>query len=284
MGLIERIKDKDVFTRYLDFLLGLLIVSVAFNIFFLNHSIVYGVSGIGVMLNYLFGIDASLVIFISSMLLLILSLFLLGKEKTSNSIIGSLLYPLFIKLTSNIIPLVNLEEIETVVVICLGAAITGFGYGLIYRAGFTTGGTDILNQILSKYFKITIGKAMIICDGIIILSSVFVFGWYGVIYSLLTIVIISMISDKVIIGISKSKALYIITEYEDEVKEFFLHHLSHAVTVLDVTGGYSGNKKRMIMCILPTKEYFFAKEAINQIDPNAIFVVTDVYEASYIKD
>jgi uncharacterized membrane-anchored protein YitT (DUF2179 family) len=60
MGLIERIKDKDVFTRYLDFLLGLLIVSVAFNIFFLNHSIVYGVSGIGVMLNYLFGIDASL--------------------------------------------------------------------------------------------------------------------------------------------------------------------------------------------------------------------------------
>ena len=167
---------------------------------------------------------------------------------------------------------------EKIVIIGVGAAISGVGYGLIFKAGFTTGGTDILNQIISKFFKMTLGNAMLFGDGIIIISSIFLFGLSGVIYSFLTIYIISIISDKVIIGISSSKAFYVITEHENKVKEFFSTHLSHGVTVFDVTGGYTGNPKRMIMCIIPTKEYFFAKEAIKEIDPNAFLVVTDSYE------
>lgn len=276
----KKVQSKDKFIRYIEFVLGLVIVALSFNIFFLQYDVVYGVSGIGVMLNHLFGIDPSIVIFIGSMILLVLSFILLGKEKTTSSIVGSLLYPIFVKLTAFIIPFIDLSSIEKIVAIGVGAVMSGFGYGLIFRAGFTTGGTDILNQIISKYFKMTIGNAMLFGDGIIILSSIFVFGLPGVIYSFLTIYIISFISDKVIIGISRSKAFYVITECEDEVKKFFSSHLSHGVTVFDVTGGYSGNKQKMIMCILPTKEYFFAKEAIKEIDSNAFFVVTDAYEVS----
>lgn len=278
--IISKVKHKDRIVRYIEFILGLLIVALSFNVFFLQYDIVYGVSGIGVMLNHLFGIDPSIVIFIGSMILLVLSFILLGKEKTTNSIIGSILYPVFVKLTTFIIPLVNLDGTEKIVSVGLGAVLAGLGYGLIFRAGFTTGGTDILNQIISKFFKMTIGNAMLFGDGIIILSSVFVFGWTGVIYSFLTIYIISLISDKVIIGISRSKAFYIITEHEDEVKDFFSTHLSHGITVFDVTGGYTGHQKQMIMCILPTKEYYFAKEVIKEIDPNAFFVITDAYEVS----
>lgn len=276
----KKVQSKDKFIRYIEFVIGLVIVALSFNIFFLQYDVVYGVSGIGVMLNHLFGIDPSIVIFIGSMILLVLSFILLGKEKTTSSIVGSLLYPIFVKLTAFIIPFIDLSSIEKIVAIGVGAVMSGFGYGLIFRAGFTTGGTDILNQIISKYFKMTIGNAMLFGDGIIILSSIFVFGLPSVIYSFLTIYIISFISDKVIIGISRSKAFYVITECEDEVKKFFSSHLSHGVTVFDVTGGYSGNKQKMIMCILPTKEYFFAKEAIKEIDSNAFFVVTDAYEVS----
>lgn len=278
--IVQSIKHKDRLKRYSEFILGLVIVAVSFNIFFLQYDIVYGVSGIGVMINHLFGTDPSIIIFVSSMLLLLLSFILLGKEKTVNSILGSILYPVFVKLTAFLIPLINLEGIEKIVAIGIGAVIAGVGYGLIFRAGFTTGGTDILNQIISKFFKMTIGNAMLIGDGIIILSSAFLFGWTGVIYSFLTIYIISLISDKVIIGISQSKAFYIITEQEDEVKEFFSSQLSHGITVLDVIGGYTGDSKRMIMCIIPTKEYFFVKEAIKEIDSKAFFVVTDAYEVS----
>lgn len=279
-SIMNNTKHKNKFIRYLEFIFGLIVAAIAFNIFFLQYDIVYGVSGIGVMLNQLFGLDPAIVIFIGSMILLVLSFFILGKEKTVNSIVGSILYPVFVKLTAFLIPLIAVDGIEKIVAVGVGAVLAGIGYGLIYRAGFTTGGTDILNQIISKIFKMTIGNAMLFGDGIIIISSIFVFGVSGVIYSFLTIYIISIISDKVMIGISQSKAFYVITEHEEEVKEFFSSHLSHGVTVFDVTGGYTGDTKRMIMCILPTREYIFAKEAIKDIDSEAFFVVTDAYEVS----
>ncbi len=276
----QRKSRRDKCMKYIDFTIGLILVSLAFNVFFLNYDIVYGVSGIGIMLNHIFGVEPSIVIFIGSIILLFFSFILLGKEKTKNSVLGSILYPVFVELTSFIIPLINITEVEKIVAVGIGAILSGIGYGLIYRAGFTTGGSDILSQIISKYLKMTIGNAMLIGDGIIILSSMFVFGLNGVIYSLLAILIISFISDRVMIGIGKAKAFYIITENEEEVIKFFVTHLSHGVTVLDVTGGYTSSPKRMIMCIIPTREYVFAKEAIKSIDENAFLIITEAYEVS----
>jgi uncharacterized membrane-anchored protein YitT (DUF2179 family) len=92
--------------------------------------------------------------------------------------------------------------------------------------------------------------------------------------------IISIITDRVILGISKSKAFYIITEHETEIKKFITQNLSHGITVLEARGGYTGNMQKVIMCIIPTKEYYLFKEGIEMIDKNAFFIVTDAYEVS----
>ena len=89
-----------------------------------------------------------------------------------------------------------------------------------------------------------------------------------------------MITDKVVLGISGSKAFYIITEHETEVKKFIIQNLSHGVTILEARGGYTGNLEKVIMCIIPTKEYYLFKEGIKMIDQNAFFIVTDAYEVS----
>ena len=277
---LKSIYKKGRLSRYLQFIFGVLLVSLAFNIFVLPNDMVSGVSGLGVILYRTFGIDPSLVILIGSIILLILSFILLGVEKTKNSIIGSLLYPLFVKLTANIAPYIDLGNTETIVLVIFGAILYGVGLGLVFKAGFTTGGTDILNQILSKYCKISIGNAMLFTNGVIILLSLFVFGWQKFIYSIILVYISGIIIDKVILGISQSKAFYIITEHETSVKKFILNHLSHGVTVLEGRGGYTGNNQKVIMCIIPTKEYFVAKEGIREIDPNAFFLVTDAYEVS----
>ena len=162
----------------------------------------------------------------------------------------------------------------------MGAALTGFGLGLVFKSGFSTGGTDILNQIVSKYFKMSLGNAMFFTDGLIIVCGIFVFGWTNFMYSILSLYIISIMTDKVVLGISNSKAFYIITEHETDVKRFITQYLNHGVTVFDVRGGYTGNNKKMIMCIIPTKEYYLFKEGISNIDPKAFFVVTDSYEVS----
>ena len=276
--IIKNILSKTALKRFTQFILGILIVSLTFNILILPYNIVYGVGGIGVMLkNY---IDPSLVILISSVFLLILSYIFLGKTKTTSSVIGTFTYPLFVKLTDWIPQYIDIEGVEPLLAIVMGAFLFGFGIGLIFKSGFTTGGTDILNQIVSKYAKMSIGNAMLITDGVIIVVSGLVLGLPVMMYSLISLYIISMMSDKVIIGISQSKAFYVITSHETEVKKFVLSHLSHGVTVIDVRGGFTGNNQKMIMFIVPTKEYFFAKEGIKEIDHKAFFVVTDAYEVS----
>lgn len=278
--IMNNIYKKDRLIRYTEFIVGVFIVAIAFNVLVLPCSIVYGMGGIGVILNKLVGIDPALVILIGDILLLILSYILLGKEKTRGSIIGSLLYPVFVKLTEGYSSFIDLGNADMLVLVLFGAVITGFGLGLIFKSGFTTGGTDILNQIVSKYFKISLGNSMIFTDGLIVVLGLFVFGWEKLMYSMVSLYIISIMTDKVVLGISQSKAFYIITDHETSVKRFITEHLSHGVTVLHARGGYTGDNKKVIMCIIPTKEYFLLKEGIHEIDQNAFFVVTDAYEVS----
>ncbi len=277
---IKNINKKGRIIRAAQFLTGVTIVALAFNLLVLPSKIVYGMNGVGVMLNSIYGIDPSLVILIGSSILLILSYFTLGKMKTINSILGTLSVPILIKLTENINHYVVINQDDALLIVLMGAVLTGFGLGLVFKSGFSTGGTDILNQIVSKYFKMSLGNAMFFTDGLIIVCGIFVFGWTNFMYSILSLYIISIMTDKVVLGISNSKAFYIITEHETDVKRFITQYLNHGVTVFDVRGGYTGNNKKMIMCIIPTKEYYLFKEGISNIDPKAFFVVTDSYEVS----
>jgi len=250
-SIIQNIYKKDRLIRYAEFLLGLFLVSLAFNVFILPNNIVYGVSGLGVIAKGLWQIDPSFII--------------MG---------------FMVKLTEGIPKYIDIAGAEPLMLILFGAVINGFGLGFIFKAGFTTGGSDIINQVVSKYGKMSIGKAMIFTDGVIVCLSLLAFGWVKLMYSLLSLYIISVLTDKVILGISQSKAFYIITDHDTEIKSFILRHLSHGVTVLDGRGGYTGNHQKIIMCIIPTKEYFIFKEGIQAIDKNAFFVVTDAYEVS----
>ncbi len=283
---IEEINKKDLFKRYLSLFIGCTLLSLAFNIFFLPKNIVYGgVTGISIIIKKLFEIDPSLFVLVTSLILLIISYFVLGFEKTKGSIVGSIIYPLCLKLTAPIATYINVDIDDTLLIAIFGGAVAGLGAGINFKSGFTTGGTDIINQIVSKYTKVSIGKAMMMSDGIIVLGAGFfltnqVYAWENVLLAVVVLYILSLMTDKVILGISQSKAFYIITEHETDIKKFILKHLSHGVTVLDGRGGFTGNNQKVIMCIIPTKEYFIAKEGIHSIDPNAFFLVTDAYEIS----
>lgn len=277
-NIIDKIYDHDRLIRSFEFLLGVFIVALSYNVFLLPSNIVYGVGGIGVILKKIFGITPSITIFVGSMLLLILSYFTLGKKKTAHTVAGSILYPIFVEATSYYVNFFDLGNLEPIVIVIVGAVMHGLGLGLIFKAGYTTGGTDILNDIVSKIGKMSIGKAMLLTDGLIILVSLFVFNFPTLIYSIISLYIISLMTDKVILGISQSKTFYIITDNETLVKKFIMNNLNHGVTVLNGRGGYTGDNQKVIMCTIPTREYYVVKEGIREIDPQAFFLVTDAYE------
>ena len=275
----ESIYSKDRLKRYSSLLIGLLLIAVAFNLFLLPNNIVFGgVSGLSIITKRYFGINPSFFIFISSFLLLLLSFVVLGKEKTRGSILGSMLFPVFTKLTENIIFYLNFETTDLFLCALFGGVLYGIGAGLVFKAGFTTGGTDIINQIISKYCKVSMGTALLMSDGLIVLCGGFVFGIVKLMYAFIVLYAISLFTDKVMLGISDSKAFYIIAENYDEIKKYILNELGHGVTIFDGKGGFTKEKQRILFCVIPTKDYFKLKEGIHEIDSTAFFVAMDAYE------
>lgn len=277
--ILERINEKARTKRLISFILGSFIIAISYNLFLApNNLVAGGVSGIAIILKGLFGFDDFIVILVSNIILLIMSYFLLGKEKTKASVLGSLFFPICVKLTASIGQIIDIDTSQILISAVFGGVVYGIGIGMIFKAGFTSGGTDILNQIFNKYFKMSIGKSMLCTDGVITLLSAFVFGTNKLMYSIIVLYIISMMSDRVILGVSDSKAFYIITDEDKAVKEYILKYLNHGVTVFNAKGGYAKEKQNVLMCVLPTKDYYRLKEGIMEIDPEAFFVVTDAYE------
>lgn len=265
--------------RYMQFVFGCLLVALAFNLFFSPNDIVAGgVSGLSIILNYYLGIEPSIIILISNALLLLLSYFVLGKEVTKANLLGSILFPIFVNLTQHISTYISFQQSEMLLIAVFGGLLQGLGAGLIFKAGFSTGGTDILNMIVSKKFKMSMGNSMLCTDGLIVLAGFFVFGFNKLMYALIVLYIISVFTDRVILGISDSKAFYIITKDEKNVKDFVLNKMHHGVTVFEAYGGYESEKQNVLMCVIPTKDYYLLKEGIHRIDKQAFFVVTDAYQ------
>ncbi len=277
--LLNKIYAAHWLKRYITFILGLIMVAVSYNLFIRKCNVIYGVGGLGIMIEKLFSVDPAITILISNVLLLILSYIFLGRDSTRNTIMGTILFPLLVKVTEPLLT-IELGGLENILIVGCGAVLTGTGLGLVFKSGYTSGGTDILNQIISKYAKMSLGKAMYFSDMIIIIFCIPVFGLDIFIYSVLNMYVVGLITDKVIFGISSSKTFYIITEHETAVKKFITQNLSHGVTVIEGRGGYTGNVEKIIMCIVPTKEYYLFREGIKMIDKDAFFIVTDAYEAS----
>ena len=97
-------------------------------------------------------------------------------------------------------------------------------------------------------------------------------------YAVVVLYIISILTDKVLLGISSSKAFYIVTNRVSEVRNFVLVKLGHGITIFDAVGGFSKEDQKVLFCVVPTREYFKLKEGIHAIDKEAFFVVTDAYE------
>ena len=283
------LKNKNKIKKYFFLVIGCFFVAFAFNVFFSPNSLVTGgVSGISIVIEKLFGIPTELFIFISYILLILLSFIFLGFESTKNSIIGSILYPIFVYLTKDMASMINFN-VDNMLLICVfGALISGLGSGLTFKYGFSTGGSDIILQILAKYLKISIGDAMKIFNMVIIIGSGFflgenyVYAWENVLYAIITVYLITILTDKILLGISSSKSFYVITEHETDMKKFLMNQLGRGVTVLEGCGGYTGDRKKVIMCAIPTRQYFLAKEGISRIDKDAIILINDVYESKGI--
>ncbi len=259
--------------------IGLFLAAFSFNLYLAPYDFAAGgVSGLALIIHKVFNINESIFILIANLCLLVFSYALLGSIKTRKTILGSILFPLFITLTSYITTKINIDGLEYIVIAVLGGISSGIGYGFIFKSGFTSGGTDILNQIIEKYFHISISKSILIVDGLVTLAGGFTFGLSTLIYSLIALVLISIFSNKTITGIGENKTLYIFSNKCEEIKNYLHEEMKIDSTDFDVEGGHSRKKGKLILTVINTKDYYRVKEGIKIIDEYAFYAVTNAYQ------
>lgn len=160
-----------------------------------------------------------------------------------------------------------------------GGVITGVGIGMIFLAKATTGGTDMVAALIQhKLRHYSIAQIMQVLDGLIVLMGLYLFGVQPALYAIVSIFIISKMSDALMEGFKFSKAAFIITDKYDQVAKSIMEDLNRGVTGLNAKGMYSGNDKCMLYCVVSKKEIVGLKELVLGIDKNAFVIVTDARE------
>ncbi len=270
--------QKKMGTRFSDTLfivIGTLFVAFGFNAFLLPNRIVSGgINGLTIILYETLHLTPSIVLFLVNFVLLTLSFFLLGKEVFLKSILGSFLVPLFVSLLHG----VALSPIEPILAAIFGGITVGLGVGLVFLGKGSTGGTALIALIVQKYIPIKLGIILGICDGLVILSALFVFDVQAVLFALIALYLTSRMVDTVQVGPESSKNVMIISNDYKKIREQIISDLDLGATLISIEGGLNLEEKKMIMVVIQEDQFIALKQAILDIDEEAFVVVTSAHE------
>lgn len=278
---IQAVREKNKFYRIFLLFISLLISAVIYNMFLLPLNIVTGgTGGIAQLTKHVFNIDPAFMVLILSILCLVVSIMFLDFDKTASTLVTTFLYPALVKITEPLINIIPIETNDIFIVVIITGVILGVSNGLMYKSGYSNGGLTVITQTLYKYFNISVAKSGFVLNIAIVLAGGFFFGVTSTMYAIISLYIRSIITDKVLLGTSNNKAFYIITSEEEQVEKFVIDELGHNATIFDVKGAFLEKKRRVILTVIPTREYFKVTEGIKIIDENAFFVVTDSYQVA----
>lgn len=281
--MLDNIDTKKTIFDGVSLVLGIFLYALCFNMFLIpNDLVVSGFSGVAIVVQRLFGWSASAFIYITNGILLVVSLIFLGWKITKRNIVGSVMYPVMITVSEPIAKFLNSYIIgdDFYLILLFAIIMYGVSSGLIYRTGFSTGGSDIIMQILNKYLKISESKAMIVANSLIIMASMLVFGFTKGVYSFIILICSTYFIDKLMFGLSDSKVFYIYTKKVRKIKKIILNDFQTGFTSIPSRGGYSKRRGFMIMCVVPNRDYYSFKQKILEIDPQAFIIINSCYEVN----
>lgn len=276
----------DFIKRYSVIVLGCVIYSLGVAMFLdANNVASGGVTGIAIIISHVANIeqlDTGLLIIIINLPLFVLGAIFFGKNFTLSTIfttvLSSLLIELWSRILSDYLPVTDNVLLSAII----GGALFGIGLGLIFRMGSTTGGTDIIVKILRKKFRyIRTGFISMCIDVTIVSVSAIVNRNFELAcYTVISIVVFTLLFDWVLYGGNSAKLVYIISTHEKSqiICEKILKELDVGATFVDCEGAYSGKEKRIIMCAIKNFLYPKLRDVVREVDPGAFMIVSSAKE------
>lgn len=276
-------KVKELIEEIVLILAGNLILAAGVTCFILpNHVLTGGLAGIAVALNPILKIEETLLINGLTIILFILGALVLGKKFAMKTILSTICYPLFISLLSWLIAYYGWTDsflMDKYLATIYGGAFMGIGVGLVFKTGASTGGMDIPPLILNKYTHISLPVLITITDALTVLLGLSVYGLEAALTGILSVWVSSfMINKAMLIGGHDAKNVMIISNKYTVIKEKVHEILERGTTVLEATGGYSNERKPVLMAVVSKKQLPQLQRMIAHEDPEAFVIVTSTHE------
>lgn len=261
-------------------LLGGLVQAFAMRLFLIPAQLVSGgVSGSSQLINHFTGWPVGMMILIGNIPLFAIGWQHLGGPRFAlRTALSVLAFSLFTDLLSFFLPAEGV--VHDLILNCLyGAVLMGIGLGLVYRGKGTSGGSDILSRVLNHRFGISISQAYLMTDSVVILASGFVFGWENALYALIVTYASGLTAEMVVEGSDVFRTALIITSRPEAVMEKILHEMERGVTILQGKGGYTGEDRPVLYCVITRAEVTQVKTIVREADPQAFIVIGQAHEA-----
>lgn len=291
---MDKKKVKKFIKQYSLIALGTLILDIGFY-FFLNPAKIVsgGMLGIATIIEpYLKMIGEwftpSIFLYIVNFICLILAIFFVGKDFFFKTIFATILLPTFLFIFEKTMdPLYFYNTItnghQTVICLVCGALLYGVGLGIAIKYNGSTGGMDVIQKMISKFFKVPLSSAIYVSDGIVVFVSGFMFNPFGYniemfICGIVCVIVVAYIVDFIALSLRPRRTLYVITHNPNEIKELIYKNLDRGVTFSDVIGGFTGDRMTMVICTMDKNEAYKMTNEIVKIDPHAFTFVTSCKE------
>lgn len=263
--------------RFLVVVLGTVIVAVALNMFLVPSNLAPGgVSGLAVVVNYLTKVPVGTLIFVFNIPIFAWGLRHFSKSYMVFSLVGMFLLSVSTDLLVNV-PRVTEDVLLSAI---YGGVLLGVGVGLVFSAGCTTGGADIVAQILKKRFPfISVGRLVLIIDAFVVTLAGIVFGkWEVTLYSAVSMYISTFIIDIIVEGGDSAKVAFIISDRQGDLAEAISKELYRGTTLLHGSSFYSGKERSVLMCVIKKYEIARLKSIIKATDSTAFVIFSDARE------
>ncbi|MBP3484295.1 MAG: YitT family protein [Oscillospiraceae bacterium] len=272
---MNTIKPRELAVKYALVALGSALFAAGFQFFLYPNSIIVGgVSGIAMIINYLTGLPVGIMTIVLNIPLFIIAWKHFGGKFIISSLVGMLLSSVLV----DVLAVVDYSPTDDMLLACLiGGAIKGLGLGLIYYAGATTGGTDIIAKFVRLRFPyINFGTIVLLTDAVIIIAFAMIFDRVeAAMYAVIAMFVVSKVIDLVLYGIDNSSVCYIISENSEQLVKDITDKLHRGVTILSGEGAYSHKDKQVLLCVIKRTQIADIRKIIRNIDENAFFIVSD---------
>ncbi|MCC3864189.1 YitT family protein [Terrisporobacter petrolearius] len=277
MSKVNTMEHENIYVRYSIIIVGITIMSIGVNGFLRQaHLLSGGVAGVSTAINYLSNINVGFITFLINVPIFILGFIFLEKDFLITSLINMILFSIIIGITQDIGNIIPIDDILLQSV--YGGILCGIGNGLVFRTKSSLGGTDILGAILKNKLNIAMKTTSFGTNLAIVSVSSLLFGANLALYTLISMFINAQVMNYIKDALNDEKAVMVFSNNSEPIADEIMDNLVRGVTFLDAEGGYTHEKKKIIYCVVLSREIPKIKEIALKYDDRAFISVNDINE------